>query len=54
MENLQETIENIIAEHGAESLLEALQNHTVAPFGNKQCPKGYVLVDNQCKLDIGN
>ena len=53
MATLQEQIEQLISENGAEAVLAAVKIHSVHPDGNTGgCPKGYVLVDGVCVLDI--
>lgn len=53
MENLAETIELLITEHGAETFSDAVKAHKVKADGDPpKCPKGYILVGNTCVLDI--
>lgn len=62
METLDQTIERLIQEHGAEAFIHAVRSHSASEFKAKTaasdppppCPKGYVRVGGVCKLDIGN
>lgn len=53
METLEQKIEALINEHGAEAFAEAVKKHSIQPDGPTTCPTGYVLVNGVCVLDVG-
>lgn len=55
MENLAETIEKLIEEHGAEAVVSAFKEHHTPTTDDTTptCPKGYVYNGSVCVLDIG-
>lgn len=58
-QEIQEQFDALVAQHGAPSVNVAIANH-IQPnvsggCGNgPACGQGYICVNGQCKLDVGN
>lgn len=52
-QTIQESLDALIEQFGAESVISAISDHTAHPDGNSGCKPGYILVNGVCKLDLG-